>query len=236
MKFIEVKNLKKIFRSGEETVSAINGVSFDIGLGEFIAIAGPSGSGKSTLLSVLGCLMQPTTGTVLVDDIDLNLLTNEQQADFRREYIGFVFQSFHLVPYLNVLENVLLPLAVTDFSHSEKTNMANEMLQKVGLANKARRLPHELSGGEQERVAIARAIVNQPPVILADEPTGNLDTATGNEVMKLFEQLNREGNTILMVTHNPENLKYTHRALHITDGKLTEYHHQGSLLADNFTV
>ena len=220
MSFIEVINLRKTYHSGEETVAAVDDISFHVELGEFIAIAGPSGSGKSTLLSLLGGLMHPTTGAVFTDEIDLFQLTVEQLADFRREYIGFVFQSFHLIPYLSVLENVLLPLTVTSFSRTEKKAMAATKLEKVGLANKAHRLPDTLSGGEQERVAIARALVNRPPIILADEPTGNLDSANSNEIMKVFYQLNQEGQTILMVTHNPENLNYVHRSLHIVDGKL----------------
>lgn len=220
MSFIEVKNLRKTYQSGEETVAAVNGLSFEVELGEFMTITGPSGSGKSTLLSLIGGLMHPSDGAIIIDEIDLFRLTTEQLADFRREYIGFVFQSFHLIPYLNVIENAMLPLTVMPFSRAEKMDMAMTMLEKVGLANKAHRLPDELSGGEQERVAIARALVNHPPIILADEPTGNLDSATSEEIMKLFQQLNREGQTIMMVTHNPENLIYAHRSLHMTDGKL----------------
>jgi putative ABC transport system ATP-binding protein len=219
MSFIEVKNLRKTYQSGEETVAAVDGLSFEVELGEFMAITGPSGSGKSTLLSLIGGLMHPSDGAIIIDEIDLFQLTTEQLADFRREYIGFVFQSFHLIPYLNVIENAMLPLTVMPFSRAEKMDMAMTMLEKVGLANKAHRLPDELSGGEQERVAIARALVNHPPIILADEPTGNLDSATSEEIMKLFQQLNREGQTIIMVTHNPENLIYAHRSLHMTDGK-----------------
>ncbi len=222
MSFITVQNLEKVFQSGEETVYAVRDVSFKINLGDFIAVVGPSGSGKSTLLSILGGLMHPTGGKIIVDEIDIYQLTIEQLADFRREYLGFVFQSFHLIQYLNMLENVMLPLVVTNYSRSEKMDMAMDVLEKVGLASKARRLPSELSGGEQERVAIARALVNHPPIILADEPTGNLDTATSNEIMGLFKQLNEEGQTIIMVTHNPENFIYTHRALHIIDGKLNQ--------------
>ncbi len=220
MSLIHVHNLTKTYHSGEETVFAVNNLSLKINIGEFVAIVGPSGSGKSTLLSILGGLTHPTDGKVMIDEIDIYSLTIEQQADFRKEYIGFVFQSFHLIPYLNVIENVMIPLTVTGYTRAEKLEMAMTMLEKVGLESKARRLPDELSGGEQERVAIARALVNHPPIILADEPTGNLDTNTSKEVMAVFQQLNEEGQTIIMVTHNPENLSYAQDCITLRDGKI----------------
>lgn len=222
MSFINVERLTKTYHSGEEAVAAVNNISLSIDLGEFVAVVGPSGSGKSTLLTVLGGLTHPTGGQVLIDEIDVYNLTPEQRADFRKEYIGFVFQSFHLIPYLNVLENVMIPLAVVDAPRAEKTELALNLLEKVGLADKARRLPDELSGGEQERVAIARALVNNPPIILADEPTGNLDSATSHSIMALFRQLNEEGQTIVMVTHNPENLAYAGRFITLRDGKIAQ--------------
>lgn len=223
MSLIFAENLTKAYHSGDESVAAVNNISLGIDLGEFVAVVGPSGSGKSTLLTVLGGLTHPTGGQVLIDEIDVYTLTAEQRADFRKEYIGFVFQSFHLIPYLNVLENVMIPLAVVDTSRAEKTEIALELLEKVGLAGKARRLPDELSGGEQERVAIARALVNNPPIILADEPTGNLDSATSHSIMALFRQLNAEGQTIVMVTHNPENLAYAGRFITLRDGKIAQH-------------
>lgn len=223
MSLVLVRELKKVYNTGREHVPALDGVSFEIAQGEFIAIMGPSGSGKSTLLSVLGGLNHPTEGSVIADAINVYSLNVEQRADFRREYLGFVFQSFQLVPYLNILENVMLPLAITALTNKEQAAMAVAILEKVGLRSKAFRLPDELSGGEQQRVAIARALVNQPPIILADEPTGNLDTTTSEEIMKLLHGLNTEGHTVIMVTHNPDNLLYAHRCIHLKDGKLNKF-------------
>ena len=221
--YIHVENITKTYIAGSEKVHALDGISFEIHQGEFIAIMGPSGSGKSTLISVLGAISHPTHGQVVVDGIDVYKLPVEQLADFRREYLGFVFQSFQLVPYLTVCENVLLPLTVTGHTNSEQKQLAASILEKVGLAAKANRLPDELSGGEQQRVAIARALVNQPPIILADEPTGNLDSATSDDIMNLLVRLNGEGQTIIMVTHNHDNLKYVSRCIKLVDGRV---HHQ----------
>jgi putative ABC transport system ATP-binding protein len=190
--------------------------------GEFISVIGPSGSGKSTLLTMLGGLNHPTEGEVVVDEIPIYQLPLEKLADFRREYLGFIFQSFQLIPYLTVIENVMLPLAITEKSNREQLGMAEGILEKMGLEGKGRRLPDQLSGGEQERVAIARALVNSPPILLADEPTGNLDTKTGREIMELFKSLNEEGQTIVMVTHNPENVAYSSRTIQLRDGKVVE--------------
>jgi putative ABC transport system ATP-binding protein len=157
---------------------------------------------------------------VVVDEIPIYKLPMEKLADFRREYLGFIFQSFQLIPYLTVIENVMLPLAITEKSNREQLNMAEEILGRMGLKGKGKRLPDQLSGGEQERVAIARALVNSPPILLADEPTGNLDSKTGKEIMELFKSLNNEGQTILMVTHNPENVAFSSRTVHLRDGKV----------------
>lgn len=221
MSFIQVQQLRKTYSTGREQVHAMNGVSLEINQGEFVAVMGPSGSGKSTLLSVLGGLSHPTEGKVTVDGIEVYALSVEQCADFRREYLGFVFQSFQLLPYLTILENVMLPLSITEYSGKDQANMAIAILERVGLRSKAFRLPDELSGGEQQRVAIARALVNQPPIILADEPTGNLDTATSKEIMGLLQDLNGEDHTVIMVTHNPENLRYTHRCVQLRDGRVS---------------
>lgn len=222
MSLIEVRNVSKVYQGGEGQVKALDDVSLSIAEGEFVAIMGPSGSGKSTLLSILGVLNSPSSGEVLIDDINVFNLANEKQADFRSEYIGFVFQQFQLIPYLTAAENVMLPLAITKRSGAEQRAMAKDVLEKVRLGHKGDRLPHQLSGGEQERVAIARAIVNQPPIIFADEPTGSLDSKTGEEIIELFKALNREGLTILMVTHNRENLKHVGRGIFIRDGKIDE--------------
>ncbi|MEW6061130.1 MAG: ABC transporter ATP-binding protein [Bacteroidota bacterium] len=220
MSFIQISDVNKIYNGSQERVNALNGVSLEIQQGEFVAVMGHSGSGKSTLLSMLGGLSHPTSGTVIVDGIDVYSLNAEQRADFRREYVGFVFQSFQLIPYLTVQQNVLLPLVISGYSEAQQNELAQAVLEKVGLVQKRNRLPDQLSGGEQERVAIARALVNKPPLLLADEPTGNLDTATGEQIMKMFLTLNEEGQTIIMVTHNKENEKFAGRCITIRDGKV----------------
>jgi len=201
-------------------VTALGEVNLNIERGEFISVMGPSGSGKSTLLTILGGLNHPTKGEVVVDEIPIYKLPLEKLADFRREYLGFIFQSFQLIPYLTVIENVMLPLAITEKSSQEQLNRAGGILEKIGLKEKRKRLPDQLSGGEQERVAIARALVNSPPILLADEPTGNLDSKTGREIMELFRSLNDEGQSIVMVTHNPESVAFSSRTIHLRDGKV----------------
>jgi putative ABC transport system ATP-binding protein len=203
-------------------VLALVDLNLNIERGEFISVTGPSGSGKSTLLTILGGLNHPTQGEVVVDEIPIYHLPIEKLADFRREYLGFIFQSFQLIPYLTVIENVMLPMAITEKSNREQLKMAEEILEKMRLKGKGKRLPDQLSGGEQERVAIARALVNSPPILLADEPTGNLDSKTGKEIMELFKSLNEEGQTIVMVTHNPENVAYSSRSIHLRDGKVAD--------------
>ncbi len=222
MSLIEIKKLSKTYESGEERVPALVDVEVSIERGEFISVMGPSGSGKSTLLTILGGLNHPTEGEVVVDEIPIYNLPLERLADFRREYLGFIFQSFQLIPYLTVIENVMVPLAITEKSNREQLEMAEEILGNMELKGKGRRLPDQLSGGEQERVAIARALVNSPPILLADEPTGNLDSKTGKEIMELFKSLNKEGQTIVMVTHNPENIAYSSRTIQLRDGKLVK--------------
>ena len=219
---IEIQAIGKDYQSGEATVEAITQMDFFIDDGEFVSIMGQSGSGKSTLLSILGGLNHPTRGRILLDSLDVYKLTSEQRADLRSEYIGVIFQSFQLIPYLTVLENVKLPMAITGKKARQQDKMARDVLERVGLANKADRLPDQLSGGEQERVAIARAIVNRPPILLADEPTGSLDSKTAEEIMKLLVELNREGQTIIMVTHNPEACKYSSRTILVKDGSCFE--------------
>lgn len=222
MSYITAQNLVKQYGSGEATVLAVRDMSFHIESGEFVAVMGESGSGKSTLLSMMGALNTPTSGMYVVDDIDVYSLGQDQRADFRREFLGFVFQSFHMVPYLTLEENVMLPLATVKAPSKEKRAMAAEALDRVGLADKAHRLPSQVSGGEQERVAIARAVVNEPPILLADEPTGNLDTKTSREVMDLLNRLNGDGMTIVMVTHSPGAARYARRILQVSDGLIVE--------------
>lgn len=215
---LEAKGLSQYYGHGDARVTALAGVDLEIEHGEFIAIMGPSGSGKSTLLSILGAMNPPGEGTLEVDGIDVYQLSAERQADFRSEYLGFVFQQLQLIPYLTALENVMLPLVITDIkNHSE---LATEVLDRVGLAGKGDRLPSELSGGEQGRVAIARAIVNEPPILLADEPTGSLDSCTGEEILRLFQELHHDGQTIIMVTHNPEAICEVDRLIRIKDGSV----------------
>jgi len=222
MSLIEIKNLKKTYESGEECVLALTNLDLNIERGEFISVMGPSGSGKSTLLTILGGLNHPTEGEVVVDEIPIYRLPLEKLADFRREYLGFIFQSFQLIPYLTVIENVMLPLSITEKSNREQMKMAEEILERIGLKGKGKRLPDQLSGGEQERLAIARALVNSPPILLADEPTGNLDSKTGKEIMALFKTLNQDGQTIVMVTHNPENTAFSTQTIFLRDGRVEE--------------
>jgi putative ABC transport system ATP-binding protein len=222
MSYIQAENLIKQYGAGEAAVTAVGGMSFRIKMGEFVAVMGESGSGKSTLLTMMGALNTPTSGEYSVDGLEVYELGQDQRADFRREFLGFVFQSFHLVPYLTVLENVMLPLVTVKTNGRTKRAMAEDALSRVGLDGKAHRLPGQISGGEQERAAIARAIVNEPPILLADEPSGNLDTKTSREIMDLLRSLNQDGMTIVMVTHSPECAGYARRLLQISDGLLVE--------------
>lgn len=222
MSYINAENLAKSYGTGDALVQAVRGISFQIEEGEFVAVMGESGSGKSTLLSMMGALNTPSEGRFLVDDMDIYSLSRDQRADFRREFLGFVFQSFNLIPYLNLAENVMLPLVTVKARSSAKRAMAEEALDRVGLGDKIGRLPSQISGGEQERVAVARAIVNYPPILLADEPTGNLDSKTGGDLMGLLKKLNTEGMTIIMVTHSMESARSARRILRISDGVLVD--------------
>jgi putative ABC transport system ATP-binding protein len=219
-RFIDIAGLEKTFSGDGAPVCALRSLDLTVAEGAFLGVVGQSGSGKSTLLSILGALCRPTAGAVKVDGIDLFALKEERRADFRREYLGFVFQSFNLVPYLTALENVMLPLAVKRMRGDEKRRRALEVLEHVGLVDRGGHLPGALSGGEQERVAIARALVNQPPLILADEPTGALDTETTMEIMDLLAELNRGGITVVMVTHNNEIRRYFDRTVVMRDGRV----------------
>jgi putative ABC transport system ATP-binding protein len=220
MKLIEAQHIVKQYGKGEAMVTALREASFAVEEGEFVAVMGESGSGKSTLLSIIGTLNTPTSGKLTMDNTDVYTLGQDERADFRRQSIGFVFQNFHLIPYLTLAENVMLPLATVKEKRIKKRAMALEALAQVGLSEKAGRLPSQISGGEQERVAIARAIVNRPPILLADEPTGNLDSKTGKEILGLLKALNDDVMTIIMVTHNPEYAAHAHRVLRVTDGVL----------------
>ena len=222
MSYIRAEKLTKQYGTGDAAVMAVGGMSFDIRMGEFVVVMGESGSGKSTLLTMMGALNSPTAGNYRVDGLEVYELGQDQRADFRREFLGFIFQSFHLIPYLTLLENVMLPLTTVKMSRQKKRALAEDALLRVGLNGKSHRLPGQTSGGEQERAAIARAIVNEPPILFADEPSGNLDTKTTRVVMDLLQSLNEEGMTIVMVTHSPECAGYARRMLRISDGLLVE--------------
>jgi len=217
---VRVEQLAKIYRLGEVEVDALRGLNLDIYKANFISIVGPSGCGKSTLMHILGCLDRPTTGKVLIEGIDISTLTDNQLADIRSRKIGFVFQTFNLLPRISSVENVELPLVYSGVPAEKRRDRAMEILTKVGLADRAFHKPPELSGGQRQRVAIARALVNNPSIIFADEPTGNLDSKAGEEVMALFKQLDAEDKTIIMVTHNPELARQTERSIHLKDGQV----------------
>ena len=217
---VEVIGLKKVYRSNGIDTYALNGVDLRVRRGEFIAIVGPSGSGKSTLLNMLGALDKPTEGKVIIDGVDITTLSDNKRAELRNEKIGFVFQSYNLIPRIDVLRNVELPLVLRGISPAERRRKALEMLEEVGLADKARNKPNQLSGGQQQRVAIARALVTDPSIILADEPTGNLDSKSGQAIVELFKTLNRKGRTIIVVTHNMEVAHETNRIIYLRDGRV----------------
>jgi putative ABC transport system ATP-binding protein len=217
---IELTAVTKTYNGQALPVHALRDVSLSVGEGEFVAVTGPSGSGKSTLLTVLGAMNPPTSGRVVVDGIDVYALGAERQADFRHEYLGFVFQQLQLLPYLTAQENVLLSLAIARLPAAAKAARAREVLARVGLAGKEQRLPYQLSGGEQGRVAVARALANEPPLLLADEPTGNLDQATGLQVLELLCELNSGGQTVIMVTHDAQAAALARRRVQLLDGRL----------------
>ena len=217
---IQVKNVHKSYDLGETLVHALRGVSFSIEEGEFVSIMGPSGSGKSTLMNIVGCLDTPSEGTYLLNDRNVGNLDEEQLAGIRNEEIGFVFQKFQLLPRSSALENVALPLKYASVKQSERLIRAEEVLDKVGLTNRLTHKPTELSGGEQQRVAIARALVNSPSILFADEPTGNLDSKTGDQVLEIFKDLNKRGQTIVVITHEREVAKQSQRTITIKDGEI----------------
>ena len=217
---LKVENLHKIFRTEEIETIALNGVSFEVNEGEFVAIMGPSGCGKSTLLNILGLLDNPTSGSYQLLGREVATLREKERTRYRKGNIGFVFQSFNLIDELNVFENVELPLIYLRVKASERKRRVNEMLSRMNISHRAEHFPQQLSGGQQQRVAIARALVSNPKLILADEPTGNLDSKNGQEVMELLTELNKEGTTIVMVTHSQRDAGYAERIINLFDGQI----------------
>lgn len=219
---VEIKDLNKDYMQGKMTVNILKGVNLSVDKGEYIAIMGPSGSGKSTLMNVIGGLDVQTSGTYLLENQDISKISDDDMADIRNQKIGFVFQQFHLLPKLTATENVALPLLYRGYSKEKRTKIAEEALERVGLGERKKFLPNQLSGGQCQRVAIARAIAGNPVLLLADEPTGALDTKSGEQVMELFKQLNDEGATIIMITHEQEIAEHANKIYYIRDGVLRE--------------
>ncbi|PKM90875.1 MAG: macrolide ABC transporter ATP-binding protein [Firmicutes bacterium HGW-Firmicutes-12] len=217
---IKVTDLQKIYSTGDISVTALDKVHINIEQGEFVAIMGPSGSGKSTFMNILGCLDRPTQGTYILSGEDVSNKSDDDLADIRNKYIGFIFQSFNLLPKLTALENVTLPLIYRGLSSNERLKKAKEALTSIGLGDRLHHLPSELSGGQQQRVAVARVLASNPPLILGDEPTGNLDTRSGAEVMSIFQSLNEAGISIVLVTHDEEVAQHTKRIIRFRDGLL----------------
>ena len=221
---IKVKDLEKIYRTEEVETVALNKISFEINTGEFVAIMGPSGCGKSTLLNIIGLLDDLDTGSFLFNDTEVAKFNERKRAEMRKHNIGFVFQSFNLIDELTVFENVELPLIYTGVPSAERKRIVDEVLDKIQIAHRRNHYPQQLSGGQQQRVAVARAVVNKPKLILADEPTGNLDSRNGNDVMQLLTDLNEQGTTIVMVTHSEHDARYTHRIINMLDGQIITQH------------
>ncbi|MBD3178657.1 MAG: ATP-binding cassette domain-containing protein [Candidatus Latescibacteria bacterium] len=217
---IDVKGLVKRYRVGTHTINAVAGVDLEIERNEYVAVMGPSGSGKSTLMNIIGCLDSPTEGEYYLNGSKVSDLSDDKLAAIRNREIGFVFQTFNLLPRANAVQNVELPLVYAGIPASERRHRAMEALDSVGIANRATHRPNELSGGQRQRVAIARALVNKPSIILADEPTGNLDSRTGEELMEVFREIHEAGNTIIMVTHEEDVAEHGNRVLHLKDGKI----------------
>lgn len=215
---ISIENLKKTYVMGSEQVHALKDVSLNIKKNEYVALMGPSGSGKSTLMNLLGCLDTPTSGNYLLNGNNVSVMTDSELASIRNKEIGFVFQTFNLLPRLSTLDNVALPLVYSGMSKSDREDRAADVLESVGLGDRMDHKPNELSGGQRQRVAIARALVNSPAIILADEPTGNLDTKTSIEIMEIFEKIQDAGNTIIVVTHEPDIAEHCHRIVRLRDG------------------
>ncbi len=227
---IETIDLTKVYGMGDATVAALDGVSLEIKAGEFVAIMGPSGSGKSTLMHILGCLSRPTSGQYILDGQDISDVSKSELAIIRNEKLGFIFQAYNLLPRTDALRNVMMPLLYDrnrKLTNEEGEQKARKMLELVGLGERIHHQPQELSGGQQQRVAIARALINDPVLIIADEPTGNLDSRSGRDILNLLRTLHTQGVTIVMVTHDPLTAEYTQRVIHLADGKIDKIKHNG---------
>lgn len=218
---ISVRDLRKIYYMGANVVNALQGINLDIYKNEYVALMGPSGSGKSTLMNLIGCLDSPTSGDYILNGINVSTMNDSELAEVRNKEIGFVFQTFNLLPRLSALDNVALPLVYSGMNKTERTEKARHVLHAVGLGDRIHHKPNELSGGQRQRVAVARALVNDPSIILADEPTGNLDSKTSYEIIGLFEEIHSAGNTIVLVTHEPDIAEYAHRIVRLIDGMIS---------------
>ncbi|MEN9335214.1 MAG: putative transporter ATP-binding protein YknY [Bacteroidota bacterium] len=215
---ITIKDIKRDFQLGSETINVLKGIDLNINKGEYVALMGPSGSGKSTLMNLLGCLDTPTSGTYILNGKDVSKMHDDDLAEVRNKEIGFVFQTFNLLPRTTALDNVALPMVYAGYSKSDRHERAKEVLTQVGLSDRMDHQPNQLSGGQRQRVAVARALVNKPSIILADEPTGNLDSKTSVEIMKLFDDIHANGNTVILVTHEEDIAQYAHRIIRLRDG------------------
>lgn len=219
-KVIEIRDIIRDFQLGQETVHVLKGIDLDIEKGEYVAIMGPSGSGKSTLMNLLGCLDTPTSGKYILNGKDASQMSDDELADIRNKEIGFVFQTFNLLPRTTALDNVALPMVYSGITKADRTKRAEEVLTDVGLADRMDHKPNQLSGGQRQRVAVGRALVNKPSIILADEPTGNLDSKTSVEIMNLFDDIHKAGNTVILVTHEEEVARHAHRIIRLKDGMI----------------
>lgn len=215
---IDIKDIKRDFILGSEIINVLKGIDLQINKGEYVALMGPSGSGKSTLMNILGCLDTPTSGTYILNSKDVSQMHDDDLADIRNKEIGFVFQTFNLLPRTTALDNVALPMIYAGYSKTERNERATEVLKQVNLSDRMDHQPNQLSGGQRQRVAIARALVNKPSIILADEPTGNLDSKTSVEIMNLFNEIHKNGNTVILVTHEEDIAQYAHRIIRLRDG------------------
>ena len=236
MSLINIKEIKRDFKLGSEVLHVLKGINLNIEKGEYVALMGPSGSGKSTLMNLLGCLDTPTSGTYILNGKDVSKLTDNELAEIRNKEIGFVFQTFNLMPRTTALDNVALPMVYAGISSNERKQRATEVLKDVGLADRMDHKPNQLSGGQRQRVAVGRALVNKPSIILADEPTGNLASKTSIEIMNLFDEIHAKGNTVILVTHEEDIAKHAHRIIRLRDGMIESDERRSPVKAEKITL